>query len=82
MRSYVLVSGNIEHTFVLASEKRRGFIRVVAPMLFAVVAIAVCFYSTWIAFLLLTLAIVFNLLSRSTRFVNWLIKKTMEEFVG
>ena len=82
MRSYVLSSGHIEHTFVLSSEKKRGFIRIIAPMVFAVISIVVCFYSTWIAFLLLTLATLFNLFSRSTRLVNWLIKKTKEEIVG
>ena len=82
MRSYVLTSGHIDHAFVLVSEKRRGFIRVIAPMTFAVIAIIACFYSTWFAFLLLTLATIFNLFSRSTRFVNWLIKKTKEEIAG
>lgn len=82
MRSYVLGSGNLDHTFVTKAERQRGFIRVVAPMVIASIAILVCFYSTFAAFILLTLAIVFNLVSRSTYFVNWLLKKTKEEITG
>ena len=82
MREYVLSSGHLNHAFVTKFEKRRGAIRIVVPMICAVAAIGVCFYSTWIAFVLLTFAIVFNLLSRSTRTVNWLMVKTKEEFIG
>jgi uncharacterized membrane protein len=82
MRSYVLSSGHIDHVFVTRYEKRRGLIRVIVPMLFAGFAIIICFYSTWVAFLLLTFAIVFNLLSRSTRIVYWFLAKTKEEIVG
>jgi len=82
MRHYVLKSGRIDHAFVTKSEKRRGLIRVIVPMVFAAIAIVVCFYSTMAAFILLTLAIIFNLLSRSTRIVNWLIDKTKEELLA
>jgi uncharacterized membrane protein len=74
MRTYVLSSGHIDHTFVTKNEKRRGLIRVMVPMVCAALAIGVSFYSTWISFMLLTIALVFNLLSRSTRWVNTAIE--------
>jgi uncharacterized membrane protein len=80
MRNYVFASGNINHAFVTSYEKRRGAIRIIVPVLCAALAIGICFYSTWTAFVVLTFAIVFNLLSRSTRMVNWLLIKTKEEF--
>jgi uncharacterized membrane protein len=82
MREYVLSSGHLSHSFVTKYEKRRGAIRIVVPMLCAAAAMGICFYSTWAAFFLLTFAIVFNLLSRSTRMVNWILVKTKEEFIG
>lgn len=79
MRHYVLSSGHIEHSYVTKAEKWRGFIRVIVPMLFALAAIFICFYSTWTAFILLTMAIVFNLLSRSSHLVNWVVERSKEE---
>lgn len=80
MREYVFASGNINHAFVTSYEKRRGAIRIIFPVICAIFAIYICFYSTSIAFIVLTLAIVFNLLSRSTRMVNWLMVETKKEF--
>lgn len=70
MRTYVLKSGHIEHGFVTASERRRGVIRVLVPMICAVIAIVISFYSTYLSFFILTFAIVFNLLSKSTKLVD------------
>lgn len=81
MRHYVLNSGHLQHAFVTKFEKKRGLIRIFVPMICASTAIIVCFYSTWVAFVLLTFAIVFNLLSRSTRFVAWLLDKSKEEIL-
>jgi uncharacterized membrane protein len=79
MRNYVLGSGHLSHVNVTKDEKRRGLIRVVVPMVCAVAAIGICFYSTSGAFVLLTFAIIFNLMSRSTRVVNQIIKTAQKE---
>lgn len=75
MRSYVLSSGHIDHVFVAKNERRRGLIRIIVPMICAFAAILISFYSTWISFVLLTFAVVFNLMSRSTRWVNTVIEE-------
>ncbi len=74
MREYVLRSGNIDHERVTKSELRRGLIRTIVPMVCALAAIMLCVISTKLSFAVLTLAIVFNLMSRSTSFVNWIIE--------
>jgi uncharacterized membrane protein len=79
MRSYVLASGHIHHAFVTKNEKRRGLIRIMVPLACAIGAIILSLYSTWASFVLLTLAIVFNLMSRSTRWVNTIIEKVNTE---
>ncbi len=75
MRSYIFSSGNIDHKVVRHSERRRGAIRVLVPVICAFAAIGISFYRTDVAFLLLAFAIVFNLVSRSTTYVNWIIEK-------
>lgn len=82
MRDYVLTSGHLQHAFVTKFEKKRGIIRIIVPMICAFLAIIICFFNTWVAFFLLTFAIVFNLLSRSTRFVAWLLDKSKEELMA
>jgi uncharacterized membrane protein len=72
MRSYVLASGHIDHEVVTEAELRRGVVRVIVPMICAIIAIDLSFLNTQLSFAVLTFAIVFNLLSRSTTFVDWL----------
>ncbi len=76
MRNYVLNSGHIEHPRIQKSELRRGLIRTLVPVFCAVGAIGLSFLNTQLAFLLLTVAIVFNLVSRSTKPISWLIDTT------
>jgi len=79
MRSYVLASGHIDHTFVTKNEKQRGLIRIMVPLVCAVAAIIMSLVSTEGSFVLLTLAIVFNLMSRTTRWTNAFIEGTKKE---
>ncbi len=78
MRNYVLSSGHISHATVHHAEKRRGVIRIIVPMFCAVAATALSFIDTKLSFLLLAFAIVFNLISRSTKFVNWCFESVKE----
>jgi uncharacterized membrane protein len=75
MRSYIFSSGNIDHKMIKISERRRGAIRILVPVVCACAAIIISFYRTDAAFSLLAFAIVFNLISRSTTFVNWIIER-------
>jgi uncharacterized membrane protein len=77
MRNYVLTSGYIDHEKVQKSELRRGLIRTIVPVVCAFIAIGLSFYSTQISFFLLTLAIVFNLISRSTSPISWIMDSTL-----
>jgi uncharacterized membrane protein len=74
MRHYVLNSVEIDHEFLTDRERRSSIIRTLMPVVCAVIAIGLSFYSTKLSFFLFTFAIVFNLLSRSTRFFNWMIE--------
>ncbi len=74
MRNHVLTSGHIHHIVVKRGERQRGIIRITVPMVCAIAAIWLSFLSTTLSFFLLTFAIVFNLLSRSTHFVNWIVE--------
>ncbi len=78
MRDYVLKSGNIDHQYVKKSELRRGLIRTIIPIACATIAIGLSFYNTQLSFALLTVAIVFNLISRSTQPINWIIDTTTQ----
>ncbi|MDQ3076966.1 MAG: TMEM175 family protein [bacterium] len=82
MRKYVLASGYISHMSVKKLEQRRGVIRVMVPMVFALLAIAISFISTKLSFVLLTSAIVFNLMSRTTTFVNWIYESMIQKQEG
>lgn len=74
MRHYVLTAAEIDHELLTDRERRSSLIRTLMPVGCAVIAIAISFYSTKLSFFLFAFAIVFNLVSRSTSFFNWLIE--------
>lgn len=67
MRQYVINSKTIENTAFTKTENEHANMRILFPVGAAVVAIFVSFFSTSFAILLFTLAILFNLLDKSTK---------------
>ena len=66
MRNYVFKSPHIQNIEVSHSEIMRGTIRTLVPVIFALIAIPLCFYSKSLALTLLTIAILFNFSHAST----------------
>jgi uncharacterized membrane protein len=67
MRNYVFYSEYIKNPEITAREIHGSTIRTLAPVVFALIAIPLAFYSIKISILLFTLAVLFNLSSTSTR---------------
>ena len=74
MRQYVLFSEHIKNPEITKREIRGSTIRTLAPVVFALVAILLCFWSINISLILFTLAVIFNLFSYSTK----LFEKTLK----
>jgi uncharacterized membrane protein len=66
MRKYVLYSDHIKNPEITKREIRGSTIRTLAPVVFAIIAIPLCFYSINFSLFLFTLAVIFNLSSYST----------------
>jgi uncharacterized membrane protein len=74
MRRYVLFSPHIKNPEISAHEIKGSTIRTLVPMIFALIAIPLSFYSTTFSLTLFTLAVIFNLFPYSTRLVEKIIK--------
>jgi len=74
MRGYVLFSPHIQNPEISEHEIKGSTIRTVVPMLFALIAIPLSFYSTTFSLTLFTLAVIFNLFPSSTRIIDKIIK--------
>ncbi|OGI71580.1 hypothetical protein A3B84_02095 [Candidatus Nomurabacteria bacterium RIFCSPHIGHO2_02_FULL_35_13] len=68
MRQYVINSKTIENAPFTKTENEHANMHILFPIGAAVVAILVSFFSTSIAIILFTLAILFNFLEKSTKF--------------
>jgi len=75
IRKYVIYSPHIENPEISEHEIRGSTVRTLAPVVFAVIAIPLSFMSIKFALTLLTLAVIFNLSSFSTRLFEKLIGK-------
>ncbi|MFA5778002.1 MAG: TMEM175 family protein [Candidatus Paceibacterota bacterium] len=82
MRRYVLYSPHIKNPEITKREIRGSTIRTLAPVFCALVAIPFSFYSIKLAIILLTLAVIFNLSSYSTRLFEGILKKLHHLFFG
>ncbi len=69
MRQYVINSKTIENASVTRTENEHANMRILFPVGAAAIAILVSFFSNDFAILLFTLAILFNLLDKSTKYV-------------
>lgn len=74
MRRYVLYSEHIKNPEIARREIRGSTIRTLVPVVFAFIAILLCFYSIKFSLTLFTLAVIFNLSSYSTRLFENIIK--------
>ncbi|OGJ05256.1 hypothetical protein A2456_03565 [Candidatus Nomurabacteria bacterium RIFOXYC2_FULL_36_19] len=79
MRGYVIYSPHIQNPEISKHEIRGSTVRTLAPVLFAIIAIPLSFYSIKISLLLFTLAVIFNLSSYSTRLFESFVKKLYGE---
>src|SRR3989338_1044437 len=79
MRQYVIKSKNIENESFTKIENKHANMHILFPVGAAMIAIIVSFFSNNVAIALFTVAILFNLLEKSTKytfsFINIFIKK-------
>ena len=73
MRQYAIKSETIENTPFTKVENEHANMHILFPVISAIAAIAVAFYSTKIAILLFTIAILFNLSKNGTRYMFYFI---------
>jgi uncharacterized membrane protein len=74
MRNYIFRSPNIKNAEISKAEITRGTIRMTVPIVFAIIAIPLCFFSKELALSLLTVAILFNFSHLTTRLFSRFIK--------
>lgn len=82
MRRYVLYSDHIKNPEITKREIRGSTIRTLTPVIFALIAILLSFWSVKISLLLFTLAVIFNLSSLSTRLFENILKMLHRLFFG
>lgn len=73
MRKYAIKSNTIEIVPFTKSENEHANMHILFPVISALIAIAVSFYSTSIAIFLFTVAILFNLSKNGTKYVFYFI---------
>ncbi len=71
MRRYVIKSSSIETTPFTKLENEHANMRILMPVFIAVIAIIVSFFHKEIALVFFTLAILFNLSRRSTKYISY-----------
>jgi uncharacterized membrane protein len=85
MRQYVIKSETIENLPFTKTENEHANMHILFPIFSSIAAIAVTFYSTKIAILLFTIAILFNLSKNGTKymyfFINIFRKKEIENTI-
>lgn len=67
MRNYAIKSSTIENTPTTKTENEHANMRILLPVIAAILAIVISFFSTSFAIVIFTLAILFNLLEKSTK---------------
>lgn len=74
MREYARISKEIKNKRINDTERRHSHMRINIPIIFSVVAIPLAYVNTNFALSVLTIAILFNLLKRSTRALEKIIE--------
>ncbi len=75
MRRYAWLSKNIENPPYTPIEFRHGTIRIITPIVSAYIAILVSFWSPFASLTIFTFAVAFNLSSRSSAMVTWILNQ-------
>lgn len=73
MRRYAIKSETIENTPFTKTENEHANMHILFPVMSAITAILVAFYSTKIAIVLFTIAILFNLSKNGTKYIYYFI---------
>lgn len=73
MRNYVIKSETIENTIITKNENERANVHILFPIIIAILAVAVSFFSSSLAMMLFTLAILFNLSSKGINYTFYFI---------
>lgn len=73
MRRYIIKSSSIENTPFTDVENKHAYVRILLPVVIAIIAIFVAFFDKKIALVFFTVAILFNLSSKSTSYMFYLI---------
>ena len=73
MRQYAIKSETIENTPFTKVENEHANMHILFPVISAIVAIIVAFYSTEVAIFLFTIAILFNLSKNGTKYMFYII---------
>jgi len=79
MRSYVLYSPHIHNPEISKREIHGSTVRTLVPVVFALIAMPLSFFSIELSLTLFTLAVIFNLSSYSTRLFEKIVKKIYGE---
>ena len=74
MRNYVFYSEHIKNPEITPREIHGSTIRTLVPIIFSIIAIMLSFFSWELSLSLLTLAVIFNLFSSSTKIFEKLLK--------
>lgn len=82
MRRYVLFSPHIQNPEITRHDIRGSTIRTLVPVVFAIIAIPLSFFSIKFAITILTLAVIFNLSSYSTRLFISILRTIHHMFLG
>ncbi len=86
MRQYVIKSETIENVPITKVENERANMRILFPVVSAFLAVLVSFYNNDIAIVLFTLAILFNISSKSTQytlaFFNFFHSQKVEDVIS
>ena len=75
MRNYVIYSPQIQNPEISKREIRGSTVRTLAPVIFAIIAIPLSFFSIKLCLGIFTLAVIFNLSSYSTKLFESIMKK-------
>ncbi|MES3032065.1 MAG: TMEM175 family protein [Patescibacteria group bacterium] len=75
MRKYVLYSPHIQNPEISAHAIRGSTVRTLAPVIFAAIAIPLCFMSIKLSLTLFTFAVIFNLSAYSTHLFENIVSK-------
>ena len=82
IRRYVLYSPHIQNPEITHREIRGSTVRTMAPVIFAIIAIPLSFFSIKLALVMFTLAVIFNLSSYSTRLFESITKTIHHAMFG